>query len=210
MSVAYIIDGRMRTFCVVGESGSGKTLLVQELVKYLASKGFRVCTMKHTDLKRFDVEGKDTSKHMEAGAVSVVGVSRKETIMFHRGHDLDEIVKLLPLSDFLIIEGGKTMVCPKILVGEKDVTKGEYVARWKIGEPLDKVVDSIMSLPPDAVQLYVDGRRINIKPFIQRAMLAMLIGFVNSLKGVDAAREELVLKINLKEASHLLRHTAQS
>jgi molybdopterin-guanine dinucleotide biosynthesis protein MobB len=196
----------MRTFCVVGESESGKTLLVEELVRYFTSKGFKVCTMKHTDLERFDLEGKDTIRHLKAGAHSVVGVSREETVTFYRRLDLDDVVKTLPPSDFLIIEGGKTMAYPKILVGEKDVTEGKYIARWMIGEPLNQVVDSIMSLPPDAAQLYVDGRRIYIKPFIQRAMLAMLLGFVNNLKGVESAREELVFKVNLKESTYLSRH----
>ena len=197
----------MRTFCIIGKSNSGKTLLVEQLVRSLSSKGYRVCTMKHTELERFDTKGKDTSRHLDAGALMTFGISKKESLAFFKHNKVEEIMKILPPIDFLIIEGGKGIICPKVLVGSSDVTNEKYIAKWKIGEPITKVQESIMALQPDVVQLYVDGKRINIKPFIQRAILSMLLGFVTSLKGVGSIEKELMLKINLKELSYLSKNS---
>ena len=200
-----IDDYWMRTFCVVGKSNSGKTILVEKIVHPLTSKGYIVCTLKHTELDSFDIAGKDTSKHLNAGALIAFGLSKKESIAFLSHNNIDDISKILPPLDFFIIEGGKNIVCPKILVGKKEVIDGEYIANWQIGEPIDKVIESIMALPSDSVQLYVDSKRINLKPFVQRAIVSMLLGFVVSLKGVESAERELTIKVNLKEYNNQLK-----
>jgi len=189
----------MRVFCVVGESGSGKTRLVEELVKKLNSLGYSVCTLKHTKLKFFDTKGKDTARHLHSGAAMAFGIAQEESIAFTRKKKVDEIIEIMPPTDFLIIEGGKKYACPKVLVGDKETIGGSFIAKWMIGDPIDKVVEAVMALPTDSIQLYVDGNRIKIKPFIQRAIFSMLIGFVTNLKGVESMKRDLVLKINLKE-----------
>ncbi len=189
----------MRVFCVVGESGSGKTKLVEELVKELNSMGYSVCTLKHTKLKFFDTRGKDTARHLQAGAVMALGIAQDESIAFIKKKKVDEIIEVIPPIDFLIIEGGKRYVCPKVLVGDNKVIKGDYIAKWKIGDSIDKVVEAIMALPADSVQLYVDGNRVKIKPFIQRAIFSILMGFISNLKGIENRGRYLTIKINLKE-----------
>jgi molybdopterin-guanine dinucleotide biosynthesis protein B len=195
----------MRTFCVVGESNTGKTVLIEKLVKTLTSKGYTVCTLKHTNLNSFDTEGKDTSKHLKAGALMTFGLSKKECIAFLERDTIDDISKLLPPCDFFIIEGGKNIVCPKILVGKKKIIKERYVANWQMGQPVEKVIQSIMTLPSDSIQLYVDGKRINLKPFIQKAIISMLLGFIVSLKGVESTDHDLAIKVNLKEFKNQLK-----
>lgn len=197
----------MRTFCVVGESSSGKTMLVEKLVQTLTSKGYIVCTLKHTDLDAFDTAGKDTSRHLNAGALMAFGLSKKESVAFLSQTNIDDLSKILPVSDFFIIEGGKNIVCPKILVGKKEVDDDIYIAKWQMEEPIDKVVESIMALPSDIVQLYVDNKRINLKPFVQRAIVSMLLGFVVSLKGVESAERELTIKVNLREYNSQFKET---
>jgi molybdopterin-guanine dinucleotide biosynthesis protein MobB len=191
----------MRTFCVVGESGAGKTTLVEQLVKNLTSRGYSVCTVKHTHLKNFDLKGKDTMRHLASGASITVGLAEDETMALMGKKDMDYIKRLVSPIDFLIIEGGKELVCPKILVGDVDVTGENYIAKWKLGEPIEPVLEAIFSLPADAVQLYVDGKRINIKPYIQKAIVSMLIGFISTLKGIESMDKELVIKVNLREFS---------
>ena len=57
---------------VVGYRGSGKTRAVEGLVKELRRRGLRVGTVKHMPTHRPDTPGKDTWRHMEAGAECVV------------------------------------------------------------------------------------------------------------------------------------------
>lgn len=59
--------------CIVGKKKSGKTTLLEKLIPALNSRGLSVGTVKH-DVHGFDVdrEGKDTWRHREAGAATVV------------------------------------------------------------------------------------------------------------------------------------------
>ncbi|MBC7092158.1 MAG: molybdopterin-guanine dinucleotide biosynthesis protein B [Nitrososphaeria archaeon] len=189
----------MRTFCVVGKSGAGKTTLVEQLVKALTSKGYSVCTVKHTHLRNFDLKGKDTMRHLASGASIAAGLAEDETVVLMGKKDIEYIKKLASPIDFLIIEGGKGLVCPKILVGDIDATGENYIAKWRLGEPVEPVLEAIFRLPADSVQLYVDGKRINIKPYIQKAIISMLIGFISTLKGIESMDRELVVKVNLRE-----------
>ncbi|MEM2660797.1 MAG: molybdopterin-guanine dinucleotide biosynthesis protein B [Nitrososphaeria archaeon] len=189
----------MRMFCVVGESSKGKTTLVEQLTKALTSKGYSVCTVKHTHFEHFDVQGKDTARHLTSGALMTIGLAENETVAFMNKRDLEDVKKFVSPIDFLIVEGGKGLICPKVLVGETDVTGENYIAKWKLGEPIEPVLEAIFKLPADSVQLYVDGKRINIKPYIQKAIISMLIGFISTLKGVDSVGKELVVKVNLRE-----------
>jgi molybdopterin-guanine dinucleotide biosynthesis protein MobB len=189
----------MKSFCVVGESRSGKTLLVEHLTKRLTLKGYSVCTLKHTDRDQFDLEGKDTSRHLESGATIALGIAKNQTIAFFKQNRLEDIIPLLPPLDFLIIEGGKELSCPKILVGEEGDPKEKYIARWKISDSTDGIVQAITLLPADSVQLYVDNKRIFIKSFIQRVIVSMLLGFITNLRNIPSVEKELVIKVNLKD-----------
>jgi len=189
----------MRVFCVVGESGSGKTMLVEQLTRVLSSRGYSVCTLKHTHLKNFDVQGKDTARHISSGASMAIGLAEDETVAFMGKKDLEYVAKFVSPVDFLIIEGGRELICPKVLVGGAEVAGENYIAKWRLGEPIEPVLEAIFRLPADSIQLYVDGKRINIKPYIQRAIVSMLIGFISTLKGIDSMERELVIKVNLRE-----------
>ncbi|CAN0549460.1 unnamed protein product, partial [Laminaria digitata] len=63
---------------ITGWSGSGKTALIVRLIPELASRGYRVATVKHAH-HAFDIDtpGKDSYQHREAGAVEVVVSSEK-------------------------------------------------------------------------------------------------------------------------------------
>lgn len=189
----------MRMFCVVGESDKGKTTLVEQLTKALVSRGYSVCTVKHTRLESFDIKGKDTTRHLASGASITIGLAENETVAFFGKRDLEDIKTLVPPIDFLIVEGGKKFICPKVLVGETDLIGENYIAKWKVGETIEPVLEAIFRLPADSAQLYVDGKRINIKPYIQKAIISMLIGFISTLKGIDSMERELVIKVNLRE-----------
>ncbi len=63
-------------------SNVGKTVLMEGLIKELRSRGLRVATVKH-DVHGFEMDhkGKDTYRHREAGAETVVISSKKRCAM---------------------------------------------------------------------------------------------------------------------------------
>ena len=67
----------------VGRSNSGKTTLIERVIPELVRAGYKVATVKHAghgfDL---DTEGKDSWRHKQAGASSVVIISKSRLAMF--------------------------------------------------------------------------------------------------------------------------------
>jgi molybdopterin-guanine dinucleotide biosynthesis protein MobB len=56
---------------IVGKSGSGKTTFLEQLIREISSRGYKIATIKHThhDLS-FDQPGKDSWRHAQAGAAA--------------------------------------------------------------------------------------------------------------------------------------------
>ena len=69
--------------CFVGKSNSGKTTFIERVIPELVRAGYKVATVKHAghgfDL---DTEGKDSWRHKQAGASSVVILSKGSMAMF--------------------------------------------------------------------------------------------------------------------------------
>ncbi len=128
----------MSTLCLVGPSDSGKTTLMESLVDALGDYG-QVATIKsiHHDIE-IDTPGKDTYRHREAGADTVVGLT--PTLSFQitpGGKDatgeqdlLEETVDSLRAEgyDFVLIEGFHDSPYPKIEVGQRADTEPPIVA----------------------------------------------------------------------------------
>ena len=72
----------------VGRSNSGKTTLIERVIPELVRAGYKVATVKHAghgfDL---DTEGKDSWRHKQAGASSVVIISTSSLAVFARVSD---------------------------------------------------------------------------------------------------------------------------
>ncbi len=105
---------------VVGKSNVGKTTLLVKLLPELKKRGYRIATVKH-DVHGFSIDqpGKDTWKHAQAGADTVVISSpRKIAIMenVEKEKTLDEIAEKLDHIDLIITEGYKRQDKPKIEV----------------------------------------------------------------------------------------------
>ncbi|MDR4472571.1 MAG: molybdopterin-guanine dinucleotide biosynthesis protein B [Nitrospira sp.] len=73
--------GAYPVFC--RRSNSGKTTLIERVIPLLVRAGYKVATVKHAghgfDL---DTEGKDSWRHKQAGASSVVIISKSSLAMF--------------------------------------------------------------------------------------------------------------------------------
>ena len=102
---------------VVGTSKSGKTTAIEMLLKGLTKKGFKIGSAKHIPELGFtiDSEGKDTWRHSQAGASTVLSVSQKEVAIIKKTNnenlDLKRMVSEFPDdTDLIILEGFKKLV----------------------------------------------------------------------------------------------------
>ena len=105
--------------CLVSKKDSGKTTLLEKLIPELSRRGYRLGTVKH-DAHGFDIdhEGKDSWRHKQAGAATVVISSPRKIAMVR---DLDEEMRLKDIverffedRDLVIAEGYKQSDTPKI------------------------------------------------------------------------------------------------
>jgi molybdopterin-guanine dinucleotide biosynthesis protein B len=99
----------MKVIAVSGTKNTGKTTLVTRIVAELTRRGFSVGTIKHTH-HTFDLEGKDTWKHREAGAEIVVGSGDETFLTVNENMDLDQIlsmIKFIKDLDFVVLESFK-------------------------------------------------------------------------------------------------------
>ena len=109
---------------IVGKSGSGKTTLLEQVIGRLTGKGHRVGTIKH-DAHDFEIdyEGKDSWRHKQAGASTVVLASRNKVAVV-KDVKKEWSLERLALAfaddhDIIITEGFKQSPFPKIEVIRK-------------------------------------------------------------------------------------------
>jgi molybdopterin-guanine dinucleotide biosynthesis protein MobB len=111
--------------CIVGRSNSGKTTLIERLIPEFIKRGYRVATIKHHggDFP-VDHEGKDSWRHKEAGAQTVIISSpHKVALIEDTSHDLslDELAtRFIHGADIIIAEGFKRDKHPKIEVFRRE------------------------------------------------------------------------------------------
>jgi len=98
---------------IIGRSGAGKTTFLTKLVAELKERGLRVAVIKHHSDEGIEIDrpGKDTWRHFQAGADTVVMATPDRIAIFGRlPRDLspDEAVDLLPVRvDVALTEGYK-------------------------------------------------------------------------------------------------------
>ena len=123
--------------CVVGKSDVGKTTFLEKLIPALASRGYRVGTIKH-DAHGFELDapGKDTWRHARAGSRAVAISGPGGVAIFlpgeHGGREatLDEVAaRIAGDVDIILVEGYKRSAMPKIEVSRaakgRDLLCGE-------------------------------------------------------------------------------------
>ena len=108
-------------FCFAGRSGSGKTTLLVAVIAALRARGYRVATAKHdVHGATLDTEGKDSWRHKEAGAETVILVAPgRLVIVSDCGEDpsLEAIgARFAAGADVLLAEGFKRSPFPKVEV----------------------------------------------------------------------------------------------
>lgn len=116
--------GRGKPFVlqVVGFQNSGKTTFVTKLIQQLVNENWQVATIKHHGHggKPDYPIGKDSSRHIKAGALASLVEGEGRLIVHVENHPISlrqqiELLANLPI-DFLIIEGHKFEDYPKVLL----------------------------------------------------------------------------------------------
>lgn len=108
------MDKKPIVFAIVGAHNSGKTTFIENVIKILKQKGYKVVAIKH-DPKgkaKIDTEGKDSWKFQQAGADEVLLVSPNKIATFTKIeeelHPFEIIKNYTNIdADFIILEGFK-------------------------------------------------------------------------------------------------------
>ncbi len=128
---------------MVGGKKSGKTTAVEALVKGLVKHGYKVATVKHISQKNFtiDTEGKDTWRHIKAGANITASVAANEIAIIRKTDTsrfkINDIIKTFENEvDMIIFEGFKKLVeqdedIPKIVAVKSAEEALEAPKRFK-------------------------------------------------------------------------------
>ena len=133
--------------CFVGKSNSGKTTFIERVIPELVRAGYKIATVKHAghgfDL---DTEGKDSWRHKQAGASSVVILSKGSMAMFA---DVSEQLKAEDIRDrfldgsydLIIAEGWKHEGYPKIVIIREQVGEIPISPEGLLAVVSDKPID---------------------------------------------------------------------
>ena len=204
---------------IVGKSNSGKTTLVEKLLPELVRRGYKVGTIKHhfhPDFD-FDIEGKDSWRHKEAGAYQVIVSSPNKMALVRNaeydapvseirekyGRDLDIIMtegyKRESFSKIEIFRKGvhETMLCEnddKLVALVTDADLNVNVPKFGLDDAkgiIDFVEEKFLkkkkTSKEGSVKLYVDGKDVTLKPFIQKTLKGMIKGYLEGLRDVENA-----------------------
>lgn len=209
----------------VGWHDSGKTTLASQVVSHLKAAGYRVAVIKSSKEPgiAFDSPGTDTAKHRMAGADSVMFIGPDKMVL-QAGNDNLPLVALsyryFSDVDIVIGEGFKdARRVPKIEVlrdrermlrnkvhgiiavaTDLEDVDGENVFRLDESEAIAHFIERRFLLEQRNKQeravLFVNGRKMPLKNFVQEVLASTVHGFVGSLKFTDQI-EEIELRIRL-------------
>ena len=209
---------------IVGKSDSGKTTLIEKLVPELTRRGYRVATVKH-DMHGFEVdrEGKDSWRHKQAGAHTVVISSPHKLALIRdveKDLTLDEIRgRWIQDVDLILSEGYKRDVQPKIEVFRKEkhekllcTKKDNLVAlvsdqKFRVGVPCFDLEDMrglsdfiekefLKSKKEKGISLRVNGRPIPMTPFVRDFLTKTTRGMLSALRGCETPER---IEIHIEE-----------
>lgn len=111
----------MKVLQIVGVRKSGKTTTVENLVKELKHRGYRVGTLKCINCPLFSLDSDkktNTARHAAAGADVVVAFGRREVdFIYPEPMDISRTLALLEPAglDFCIVEGGYEFDLPRVV-----------------------------------------------------------------------------------------------
>jgi molybdopterin-guanine dinucleotide biosynthesis adapter protein len=207
----------------IGWHNSGKTTIIREVVRHLKQQGLRVAVIKSTKESgiEFDRPGTDTDIFRAAGADAITLMAPDQFVLI-TSRQTDNLITLIHRYfnnyDIVIGEGFKhERKIPKIEVTREGLEpladqvhrvvatvtdlpmKGEFVFKPSESQELaefimKKFVEDENKYAERAL-LFVNGKKIPMKGFVQDALAGTVQGFIRSLKQTeDIADLELIVK----------------
>jgi molybdopterin-guanine dinucleotide biosynthesis protein B len=206
----------------VGHHNSGKTTFATQVVRELVRRGYRVGVIKSTKEKGVvkDTPGKDSFRYREAGAGAVAVAGGGELFLFKgtEGKVEPEYLAFLEFGDFdiVICEGFKGFKVPKIEVFRSSLKEEPLYRKLEgvVGVVSDEELPGVRWFPIDSpqlvadflerefikgeeVELFVNGRKVPLKKFVQESLKGTLLGFISALKGIDGSLKKVELRVNV-------------
>lgn len=214
----------------IGLKKSGKTTVARNVVAFLKEKGYRVGVVKsthHTGID-FDRKESDTGLFTGAGADTVALLAPDQMVTFARRPDMklaNIVDRFFHDIDVIIGEGfknerhiNKIEVCGSAGELLKDQVNGvvalvtedahdnetqtftpdqtEEIGRFIIEQIIEQERENDM----DAI-LFVNGKKVPMKGFVQDALAKTVFGFVSTLKKTDEP-ETLELRIHVNNKNN--------
>ncbi len=109
----------MKILSVCGITKSGKTTTIEEIIKELTKRGYKVGSVKEIHFEQFkiDFEGSNTDRHKDAGSKLVVARGINETdILFQENLSIEKIISFYDKTfDYLILEGVTDAFVPVVV-----------------------------------------------------------------------------------------------
>ena len=202
--------------------------MVRQVVRILRDKGLRVATIKssHQQSITFDSPGSDTSLHREAGAETVALLAPDQMVIIgaNPGRKLADIVhRFFPECDIVIGEGFKDerhivkievtresgnllrdQVSGVVAVITDQPVAGDNIFRTDQAEEVAEFIITRYLQDEEgefATLLYVDGRKVPLKGFVQEALGGTVQGFIRTLKQTGEMRNiELNIRVKKKRS----------
>ena len=208
---------------VVGYKKSGKTTLVEQIIPILKSKGYQFGVLKYTgEGLPEETAGKDTAKFRAAGAETVGLCGDDHFTLFkaggHPALPLDRLAAFFfPEADLVVTEGFKKQPFPKIALlseGQEEkllaevrgvvlATVGPKPFRVDLPHFQPEEVDRIRGdageaifkgAPRTRIRVWLDGKRIPMKGFVQDIIIQGIMGMLGTLRGfIPAGRVDITL-----------------
>ena len=153
------------TISIVGWSGSGKTVFIVEIISNLVNKGYKIATLKHNAHNfQIDKPGKDSYRHKEAGAQTVIISSKDRVAIIKETESEEDVINLINNNvdesyDLVIVEGFKTGNLPKIEVYRPSLDKGMITNDDKLISRIvnDKSIEDLLSYVEDVTDYLIEN-----------------------------------------------------
>lgn len=209
----------------IGWQNSGKTTIARQVVANLREKGLRVAVIKsthHTSIN-FDREDSDTRAYNKAGADSVTLLApdqmatishtpeMKLTDIVHRYyHDVDIVIgegfkNERHIAKIEVTRDDSELLKDQVngvigFVTNRPLSEDNVFRPDQITEIADFIVQQFLEntdQPETEAVLFVNGKKVPMKGFVQDALAGTVYGFVKSLKKTENTQSiELRIKLN--------------